>query len=144
MTRDEAKKVYDEAEALLTALAAKHGFQLDRGVGGTFGIDELNLRARFTSAVSPEQKEEKRKRDFEFNCFHYGVDKKHYRATLLYGGKRYLLVGFNTRKPKYCVMAEDVATGKVWGLPELALGKLQKKGFRDLDDEAWKAEGKAS
>src|SRR5215471_867202 len=99
-----------ECTAALHAVAEKHGVSIQNW-GGTMGEIEavLKFKVRITDKTIVGDKE---KADFETYCRLYDLTPEHYLTRFPHKGETYEIYGFDLGRPKFCVKARNVKTGK--------------------------------
>ena len=124
MSKITSQKLTDFREALETFLEAygeENGLVFKVGAM-TYSPNNFTFRTEANVGGSKEEVEE---REFMRNVIHFnGLSKRDYAREFLYGGKKYKLVGLNTRSPKYGVIAEDVRTKKRYKLITKSVTKI--------------------
>ena len=113
------------AEALQD-FAKQHGLVVRYG-GGSYDADTFKAKIVFEAVLTPEQIEEKQKREFTTYCKIFGLEPTHYGATFTNGGKSFRLIAVDLGKPKYPIIAICVETGKRHKFVESVVAKITKK-----------------
>lgn len=105
ITREQIKAITEDAQRLLDAIGAKHGVAFRRktsnyGEVGKIAFDVLPIADG--KLVTPEALA------FSAHARLYGLDAKDLGATFIAQGQTFRIVGLNTRRGKYPIMAEQV------------------------------------
>jgi hypothetical protein len=104
--RPTVRKVSDEAEAALAAVAEKYGMTLTRG-NGRFSPDRLTVKFDFcmaTEAGAPS--------DFARKAAMLGLPEDCYGQTFVSRGTRYTVTEINLRRPKYPISGAGPKGGR--------------------------------
>lgn len=111
-----------EAIAMLAPLAAKHNVTLT-AAGGTF--DPIEFTMKLTAKMNDKQAvADQAHNDFNRNARAFGLVETDFGARFTYNMKSWELCGLLPSRPKYCVQAKELGTGKVMLLSRTALPKI--------------------
>lgn len=85
-----------EINQALKAIGARHGFDVKQKGGITYDETHFNIKHIFSDCdVDMARKE------FEKKCWKYGFSASDYQKTFGFEGKTIIIMGVNTRAPKY-------------------------------------------
>ncbi len=120
--RPTVRRISDEAEAALAAVAAKYGMTLSRG-NGRFSPDRLTVKFDFCMAA-----EGGAPADFAHKATMLGLPEDCWGKAFISGGTRYTITEINLRRRKYPISAEGPKGGRYkftadtvrWGLERAA------------------------
>jgi hypothetical protein len=106
LDRASVRRLTDEAERALEAVAEKYGMALKRGTG-SYSLDRLTVK--FDFAVTTESGAPA---DFAGKASRLGLPEDCYGAAFTSGGTTYTVIEINLRRPKYPVSAEGPQGGR--------------------------------
>lgn len=118
-----------EINEALKAIGAKFGIKLTTAAGS---YDRSGLNGHFKLEIELEQTADGKSAEqakFERDCSGFGFDKTDYRKCIDYGGKQYILTGFNSQARKNPLIITGVECGATYrmGIPLFnQLSALQK------------------
>lgn len=109
-------KVMEDMKKAMAIVAKRHGIQLHQ-TRGSWQPSELNVKfsvipENFNDSTGELQTPESR--DYEVYAFSYGLKKEWLGQEFSSGRKRFKVHGLKTRSHKYPVLAQDLATGKIY------------------------------
>jgi hypothetical protein len=101
LTSATCKLIETEMAEALREVAERHGLKV-APAGGSFNEGEFTAKVKWTVA-DPVASADLERRLFEEICVVFGVAPDAYGKTLVSKGVVYTLIGFDTRRSKFCV-----------------------------------------
>ncbi len=118
--RATVRRLTDEAEKALEAVAEKYGMTLKRG-NGRFSPDRLTVKFDFAVAT-----ESGAPADFARKAAMLGLPEDCYGAAFTSGRTTYTVTGINLRRPKYPISGEGPKGGRYKFTADSVLAGLRK------------------
>jgi len=122
-TRHSAREFGQQFEAHLKEFAQQHGVRI-RYAGGKFDPMKFEMKVN-VSVIDGRSAEDVLKEKFARDAALFGFQPEVYGTIFHYGSSAWRLVGFETNRPKYCVLAKRVSDGATKLLPRIALGTIR-------------------
>lgn len=128
MTREEVKKLRNEANDALNAIFKK--YNITGGIGNIYFNDsEIRFKVTAYTLTSNGNNTKKSETDrptmsFELNAMRHGLDASAYNTKFEYGGKMWILKDFNNNAPMRPIIAEN-KNGTRYKLPYAALDNIK-------------------
>lgn len=125
MDRLKAKVVQIKVMETIKDLLAENGVFVKK-VKVSYGLNECKISVECIEGKNSQDAERK---EFANWCAYYKLRPEDYGQEFTVAGKRYKLVGFNPRRPKYCFVAVNMFTGErvMWTADIMKL-----KDFKDI------------
>jgi hypothetical protein len=117
------KKVAAEMMTALEAVGKKHGLIFERG-SARYDADHFTMpiTAKVTGGGTVEDVQ---RREFEKHCTLYDCKPTDYGKTFTNRGETFKIVGFDNRRPKFCIKCERVSDGSSTSFPDAVLAKIR-------------------
>lgn len=110
-TKTLLKEIRKDVDEALKTVGDKYGIDLSLG-NISYTKDSFTGKLLAEKRLSSDEVEDKKRKEWNNNCSIYGFTKEDYQKTFEHKGKIYALIGFATSRPKFCVIAKDIKTGK--------------------------------
>lgn len=113
ITASNGQDIVDGAMEKLAAYAAELGLGVKQEGRWQYYRDGSALQMKLQFVVGGEQGvEDKEREKFDLYARSFGLEPRDYHAIVPHRGKKYKLVGFNTKARKFPYLMEEVGTGE--------------------------------
>ena len=122
-SRSDVRSINSEIEQAIQSIAKRYGLRIEVG-NSRFSSTEINTKVK-VSVVDTKTGVgmTKEAKAYELLASQNGIRVKLGEEVTL-RGKRFIVKGWNTRSPKYPIVAEEVSTGKSYKISSLSLKYL--------------------
>lgn len=117
------RDLHDAALAALQETAKAFGLTVAKAGGS---LDGLKATLKFEFKVADKAATDAGEvKEFASLCTLYGLTAAHYKATFASNGQMFELFGFAPQRPKFCLKARNLASGKVMLFPDSMKTRLK-------------------
>jgi hypothetical protein len=109
--RTNLRLLSDDIKTALTAVAANYGITLQYK-GARFSPDNVIIKIEGSTIGSGGVVNTRERDNFKLYASMYGLKETDLDKEISYAGKKYVIIGLNTRRSKYPIVAKRVADGK--------------------------------
>lgn len=125
ITAKNGDAIVDGALEKLAAYAAELGLGVKQEGRWMYYRDGSTLQVKLQFIVGGEAGiEDKERATFDLYARSYGLEAQDFGAEITSQGKRYKLVGFNTKARKYPFLMQEIATGQKIRFAEMAKDRI--------------------
>lgn len=125
ITAKNGEAIVEGALEKLAAYAAELGLGVKQEGRWQYYRDGSTLQVKLQFIVGGEQGvEDKERATFDLYARMFGLEPQDFGAEIVSQGKRYKLIGFNTKARKYPFLMEEIATGNKIRFAEMAKDRI--------------------
>lgn len=124
--RTNLRAINEDIQSALKSVAEKYGINF-RYKGTSFSANNATFKIEGSVISETGIVETKERRDFKLFGYNYGLWPELLDSEINYAGEQYIVVGLNTRSPKFCVVGKRVSDGKTFKLTAEGVTRNQKK-----------------